>query len=250
MSIAGMSLGSPDPTGATAANTDAFNNDTENTFASALNDNLVGLESSSQAVSTTPLTTQEQLAQLEATQTQLQNLSSQLNSLIAAGPSGLSNDPVGETQQFTAIINQAIAIQNDLQSQFGEMLAEEADQQSDQVALQQVQNEYEFFTNNPQSIANPLGGSFSADVYNEVQKETTSFFNAIGQFISAYNAKDGESRAMTLGDGTFVEDATSLKGMTVFGHWVTLAKALLELINNIYQYVVQVEKKLQGSAQP
>ena len=245
MSTAGISSGSLDPTGATSS-AGAFGEDPGNSFASALNDNLVGLESSTQAASTPSLSTQEQLAQLQATKAQLQGLSSQLSSLIAAGPSGLKNDPVGETQQFSSIFNQLSAIQTDLQSQFGSLVSEETDQE----ALQQVQNEYEFFTNNPQSIASALGGSFSADVYNEVQKETTSFFNAIGQFISAYNAEDGENKSITLGDGTYVEDATSLRGMTVFGHWITLAKALLELINNIYQYVVQVEKKLQGSAQP
>ena len=100
------------------------------------------------------------------------------------------------------------------------------------------------------SVIQPSYQPSNVDIYTKAEEETGEFFDAIAQFVAAFNNPDPNAdKSLTLRDGTYIENVSDLTGLTVFGHWIKLAQSLLEIVTGVYNYLVNAEKKLHSASQ-
>lgn len=80
------------------------------------------------------------------------------------------------------------------------------------------------------------------DSYGAAQEAGSVFYESLAQFVNGLS--QDESGGLQLPDGTYIENISSITGITQFSTWIQVHSAMFELVNKTLQLTVTFEKQL------
>ena len=84
------------------------------------------------------------------------------------------------------------------------------------------------------------------DSYGAAQQAGDTFYASLAQFVGGLS--QDESGGIQLPDGTYIENISSITGITQFSTWIQVHSAMFELVNKTLQLTVTFEKQIASTA--